>query len=424
MNLDGWDTCSIVSIDLVNAALAEAGSKVIRTFSYREDGLEVSGAFGSWSLQPGGTLRLVNVTMPITKGTIQEEGQAAINISGVSLTAQMRLGLIESDGADKRNLAFDPRHGEGESGPAPIQVIDIDDPSGHLGALDLDMVKAALTACLSHHAAEASFVFAAVDARSTSQAAGLACPGNDWAFVDAGSNRQYLAILGSLDKSRADGPIRIGPELMAPVAGAYFAVSNRLFLERALLPIISQSFKPRTSFKVKGGSVQSTKPVSLGRKRAGMFDVEPILRQVTVTPVKGALLVHAKAHADLPLKTRLELTVDMTLPFHHDAKTGAMLFRPDPHPVVKHKVNKTGVVGNTLGLIVELIVTLTKKPILASVAGIAKGMQAVANPTSKPVVWTGVRDFHAGMARWDNGLWLGDNRPVVPVKARQNHEFA
>ena len=424
MNLDGWDTCSIVSIDLVNAALARAGDRVIRTFSYAEDGLEVSGTFGAWALQPGGTYRLVNVTMPITTGEIREAGIGALDISGAVLTAQLKLGMIDSDDPTKRNLAFDTRHGEGGDGPAPIQVIGIEDPSGRLGALDLDMVKAALTACLSRHAAQASFVFASVDARSTSQSAGLACPANDWAFVDAGAGRQYLAILGSLDTTRAGEPIRIGPELMAPAAGAYFAVSNRLFLERALQPIIAQSFKPRTPFKVKGNSVQSTRAVSLGKKKAGMFDVEPILRQVTVTPVKGALIVHAKAHADLPLWTKLELSVDMTLPFQHDPKTGAMSFKPDPHPVVKHKVNKSGVIGNTLGLIVELIVTLTKKPILASVAGIAKGMQAVANPTSKPVVWNGVRDFHAGMARWDNGLWLGDNRPVVPARVRQDHEFA
>lgn len=411
MNLDGWDTCSIVSIDLVNQALARGADRTIRTFSYTEDDLEISGHFGAWALAPGGSLRLVSVTMPIAQGAIRAKGEAETDISGIVLTAQMKLGLIAGDTPDTSNLAFDTILGEG--GAEPIKIVDIDDPSGRLARFDLDMVREALTACLSKHAADASFVFASVDARSTAQASGLACPGNDWGFVDPGDGRHYLAILGSLDAKRPEGPIRIGPELISPAAPAYFAVSQRIFTRRALLPILQSSFRPRTSFAVKGASVVSTKAVGLGHKKIALFDVAPVLRQVSITPVKGALAVRALAHADLPLSTRLDLTVDMKLPFHHDPKTGAMSFKPGK-PVVRHKLNKSGIIGNTLGLVIELIVALARDPILKSVAQIANGMQAVNNPTTKPVVWNGVRDFHAAVARWDNGLWLADTRPAGP----------
>ena len=413
MNLDGWDTCSIVSVDLVNQALARAGDRTIRTFSYTEDDLEISGSFGAWALAPGGSLRLVSVKMPIASGVIRARGEGETDISGIVLTAQMKLGLIGGDTPDTRNLAFDTSLGEGEGGAEPIKIVEIDDPSGRLARFDLDMVKEALTACLSKHAADASFVFASVDARSTAQAAGLACPGNDWGFVDPGDGRHYLAILGSLDAKRPDGPIRIGPELITPAAPAYFAVSQRLFILRALLPILQSSFRPRTSFAIKGDAVVSTKAIGLGHKKVALFEVAPVLRQVSIKPVKGALAVHAAAHADLPLSTRLDLTVDMKLPFHHDPKTGSMSFKPGK-PVVRHKLNKSGIIGNTLGLIIELIVALARDPILKSVAQIANGMQAVNNPTTKPVVWNGVRDFHAAQARWDNGLWLADTRAVEP----------
>lgn len=411
MNLDGWDTCSIVAIELVNQSLAKAGEKTIRTFAYREDGLEISGTFGPWSLVSGGTLRLVTVEMPISEGRIAIDGESPVDISGVRLRAQMKLGFIDGDSPDKRNLAFDTSYGDGRSDHDPIKVTDIEDASGDLARFDLDMVKEALTACLSHHAAEASFVFASVDARSTAKASGLACPANDWAFVDPGDGREYLALLGSLDKDRTESAIRIGPELITPAAPAYFAVSQRLFTQRALLPIIQQSFRPRTSFAIKGQSVVSTKPVGLGQRKVALFNVAPVLRQVTITPVKNAIAVRALAHADLPLSTRLDITVEMKLPFHHDPKTGAMSFKPGA-PKVTHHVNKTGVIGNTLGLIVELIVSLAEKPILASISQIAKGMQAVNNPAAKPVVWEGVRDFHAGRAVWDNGIWMADTRPV------------
>lgn len=426
MNLDGWDTCSIVAVDLVNQSLARAGEKTIRTFAYREDGLEIGGIFGNWSLVSGGTLRLVTVEMPIREGSISMAGQKPVDISGVRLRAQMKLGFIDGDSPDKHNLTFDTSYGEGTGDHEPIKVTDVEDPSGKLARFDLDMVKEALTACLSRHAAEASFVFASVDARSTSRASGLACPANDWAFVDPGDGREYLALLGSLDADRPNSAIRIGPELITPAAPAYFAVSQRLFTQRALLPIIQQSFRPRTTFAIKGQSVVSTKPVGLGKRKIALFNVAPVLRQVTITPVKNAMAVRALAHADLPLSTRLDITVEMKLPFQHNPKTGAMSFKPGT-PKVTHKVNKSGILGNTLGLIVELIVTLAQRPILASISQIAKGMQAVNNPAAKPVVWEGVRDFHAGRAIWDNGLWMADIRPVEPADAaleEATHELA
>ncbi len=414
MNLDGWDTCSIISIDLVNQALAQADDRTIRTFSYTEDDLEISGSFGGWALAPGGSLRLVSVTMPIRQGVIRARGEGEVDISGVVLTAQMKLGLISGDTPDTRNLAFDTSLDDGAGGPEPIKVVDIEYPSRRLASFDLGMVKEALTACLSKHAADASFVFASVAARSTAKAAGLACPGNDWAFVDPGDGRQYLAILGSLDAARPDGPIRIGPELVKPAAPAYFAVSSRIFNLRALLPILQSTFRPRTTFAVNGNSVVSTKPVRLGHKKVALFDVAPVLKQVRITPVKGALDVHAVAYADLPLRTRLDLTVDMKLMFHHDPRTGAMSFKPGK-PVVHHRLSRSGIIGNTLGLIIELIVALARELILKSVAQIANGMQTVSNPATKPVVWNGVRDFHAALARWDNGLWLADTRALEPL---------
>lgn len=424
MKLDGWDTCSLVSMNLVNAALAKAGKDTIRTFAYKEKGLTIEGSFGPWALAPGGSLRLVEVEMPVTSGMIREHGAGQVDISGVSVVAQMKLGLIDASDANKRNLVFDTTLGDGAGGQ-PIRVTDITDPSGLLDRFDLEMIKEALTACLSEHAADASYVFASVDARGTAATGGLACPANDWAFVDPGDGRGYLAILGSLDPNRADGPIRIAPELMSPAAEAYFAVSQKLFNLRALQPILQNTFRPRVPFKVKGNGVASTKAVKLGRKKISFFTVEPILTGVSVTPVKNALKVHAVAYADLPLSTRLDVTVDITMPFHHDPKTGAMAFRPGK-PVVNHRVSGSGIVGNTLGLVVQLIVKLVSGPISASIGQIANGMQAVANPAKKPVVWNGVRDFHAAKARWDNGLWIADTRPVEQAAPQEEkiHEPA
>ena len=73
MNLDGWDTCSLVSMSLLNTALAKASEKTIRTFSYKEKGLKIEGSFGPWALAPGGSLRLVEVDpVQVTGGDVQE----------------------------------------------------------------------------------------------------------------------------------------------------------------------------------------------------------------------------------------------------------------------------------------------------------------------------------------------------------------
>src|ERR1700739_1933064 len=111
MNLLGWDTVFVGSIDTVNQALAGAGNGVIQTFTFAEDGVGASGAFGAWSIVPGGSGQLLALCFPITSGQFTPApGAPAIDLPGISVVLQVPLRWLErQDGKASRELVFDLR---------------------------------------------------------------------------------------------------------------------------------------------------------------------------------------------------------------------------------------------------------------------------------------------------------------------------
>lgn len=415
MNLGAWDTCSIVSIALVNKALEDHSEEVIKSFTYREDKMIVRGTFGAWSIVPGGSERLVNVAMPIKKGSLKY-GQRPIKLDGVTIYAQMKLRLIPAPSGDDEELRFDTRPGA-NTAEAPIRVFDVDDPSEQLDKLDAADLMEVLSACLSANAEQVSFVFASVKARGTVSEAWLDCPHHDWAFVDAGADRQYLALVGGPNPRDPDKPFRLDHTLIATKADAYFAASNRLVCSRLLAPMLNKDFRPRTTFTASGEKVRLSKHVPLAGKWQGPIWVEPMLEGLTLTPIKNALNVVAVTRTPLPLDTSLDATVDIKMPFRRDPKTGGLSFTRDPKPKITKKLSKSGILGHTLGLIVELVVAILDKPINTMINTIAQSMQKINNPSQTPIKWRGIRDFQTDTAQLDGCLWMADLRPATPLQS-------
>lgn len=410
MNLNGWDTCSIVSIDLVNQALAAHSDELIKTFKYRDTDMAVEGTFGPWRILDSSAERLVNVAMPIKSGKLR--APRPINIEGVTIYAQMKLRMIPDPKGTHQELRFDVAPAPTNSPMKPIMVYAIDDPKGKLDMLDEVSLQVMLTEALCAHADQVSYVFASVKARGTIKDNWLESTNHDWVFTNAGEGRQYLTLVGGERKRDPDVPFQLDPKLIAKKASCYFAASTALFCDRALAPALTSGFKPKSVFKAKGDAVQMTKAVSLGGARQGPIWVEPVLKGLTLTPKGGALHVRAVTKTDLPLKTSLDAIVDMRMPFYRDPKTGGLGFKRDPHPKITKKLSKSGIIGNTLGLIVELIVHILDKPINRVITSIARSMQALNNQTKTPIVWRGLRDFQTDAAAWDGCLWMADLRPT------------
>jgi len=415
MNLGAWDTCSVVSIDLVNQALAKHKDEVIKSFTYDEPKMNVRGTFGAWSIVPGGSERLVNVAMPIEGGRLRY-GRRPIKLAGVTVYAQMKLRLIPAPSGDDEELKFDTRPGANTS-EQPIRVYDIDDPSQKLDQLDASDLMEVLSACLSANAEQVSFVFASVKARGTVSEAWLDCPHHDWAFVDAGPNRQYIALVGGPKPRDPDAPFRLDHTIIATKADAYFAASNRLFCERLLGPILNKDFRPKTTFVSHADTVKLTKKVNLGGKWQGPIWVEPFLERMTLNPIKNALAINAVTKTALPLHTALDATVEIRMPFQRDPKTGGLSFGRDPNPKITKHLSKSGILGHTLGLIVELVVAILDKPINQMINTIAQSMQKINNPTQTPIKWRGIRDFQTDIAQLDGCIWMADLRPATPLTA-------
>ena len=72
MDLQGWDVVTASNVAAVNKVLAGSTSTTLPTFSFENTSLAIamSGDFGPWTIQPGGSANRINLMVPITSGTL------------------------------------------------------------------------------------------------------------------------------------------------------------------------------------------------------------------------------------------------------------------------------------------------------------------------------------------------------------------
>ncbi|NNF25267.1 MAG: TULIP family P47-like protein [Rhodobacteraceae bacterium] len=422
MTLDGWDTVSLSDVALVNEAMVRRQNEFITEFDFKEGRLHFSGRFGAWQIREGGGLQSLNVEIPIDHGKLIgiPRSKRPFDVAGLLLRVKLKLRLLPApDGSEHAQLMFDLDADTSRGPDQPVLPVEVIDPSGKISRTRLQYLAIAAAACLSAHAQKVTYVFASVKTRGTSDAAELATPYHDWLHVITSEGRQYLAIFGALSKpaGRVD---RIDPALIKTLGSAYLALSVRMFHERFLCPVLSGSFKPRAPFRVHGGRVENSRAIALPPQDIGIGTARPIIDRLQLALAPGALRGHVKAHAQLPLGITFDITVDMTMRFSFDAKSGELRFLPDPKPKVHHSASLPQPFDTIIGWLVRFFLSFFEAQITAAIAAIARKMQTFNSPKVHSASWTGIRDFKTGAASAEGCIWLCDTRPVDtgPAKAR------
>jgi len=408
-NLYGWDTVSVIAIDLVNAALAKSANQLITEFDFHGDDLTFQGTFGTWSVAPGGTVQRLNLTLPIRFGKI-DGWIGEVDLAGITLTVRVLLRLLDDPAAsDAQHLVFDLEESFKGAGDDAVEPVLIDDPQGRLSPTQETGLKLAVAACLSAHSAQVSFVFASIKARGTVETDTLATPHHDWMLVNTVAGQQYLAIVGAMKRPATANSI--DTKLVANAPSAVLAISKSLLTARFLLPVMQQNFKPSAPFKVDKTGVVNAKDIPLPTLKKGLVKIHPRITLLRLSPGKGALICKAKVNAPLALLAKFYTEIDMNMPVKFDPKTGKIRVLPDPHPKETHTVKFPKVLDILIGWLVRWIVSFFDKAITTAVLTVATHFEKFNSPTIDTVRWSGIRDFKTGGITLDGDMVLFDTRP-------------
>ena len=408
-NLYGWDTVSVIAIDLVNAALAKSANQLITEFDFHGDDLSLTGTFGTWSVAPGGTLQRLQLILPIRFGKI-EGWVGEVDLSGITLTVRVLLRLLDAPAAsDAQHLVFDLEESFKDGGEDAVEPVLIDDPEGRLSPTQETGLKLAVAACLSAHSDQVSFVFASVKARGTVQTDALATAHHDWMLLNTTAGQQYLAIVGAMKRPAAANSIDTA--LVAEAPSAVLAISNALLTNRFLLPAMQRDFRPAASFKVDKSAVVNVRDIPLPTLKKGMVNIHPRITLLRLSLGNGALVCKARVNAPLTLLAKFYTEVDMNMPVEFDTKTRKIRVLPDPSPKETHTVKFPKVIDFLIGWLVRWIVSFFDKAISEAVLGVATHFERFNSPTIDTVRWSGIRDFETSGIALDGNMVLFDSRP-------------
>lgn len=409
MNLLGWDTVSALGTPLANQALQAAQERLASRFSHCRDGLQAEGSFGPWQIVAGGAPGLLHMDLHIRDGTARGLGRGATDLAGMVLRIEVPLALVPSpDGKRPAELRF--KTVEGTPPPDLIKPLALKDPRQQLDDIGGQMLQIALCECLSASMGSVSYVFAEIAPHNAGGGDWAATPYLDWACLNTGDGRQYLAIFGAMAPPRPDMALdKIDVEVIAGKGSAYFAFSPRIYGERLLLPWLNANFRPRAQFRANGGAITLARPVPLPPAPSKVGTLHPVIDRMTLSVAKGGLAIRLDAHAEA-MGATVRVTMSMMLAMQLDKATGRVGLCPDPNPKTSYRVEGHGIFGWLVELIVHLIIGLTGTSITDIAKGIAAKMQALNAPGASMVHWNGVRDFVTTEAACDGCLWFADTR--------------
>ena len=389
MNLQGWDTVSVVSVARLNAALEAGAERLISTFDYSQSGIAVRGRFGPWRILPGVAGAFLNVELPLQSAVASSlPGTAGdTDLSGVSVVVQMALKLLPGPDGRRRNLRFDLT-GNGP-GAQPVTCTEVRDPQGRLPDLARTLVGEAVAGAVAAHGDKVTYVFATVG--GVEPGTGWLEPSaSDWCYAETVGGASYLALLSVVNGS-ADGlPRVVDPAGLQPPPNALLALSHTELLAGAVLPYLQQSWFKGMKPRFAGDKIVSQSSMQLPTQEQWPFSATPYMDHLTMTIEDAAAVVKVEGHCDMSLGTSLDYTLTMTMPFVFDPATKSARFLPDKNPKETHTMHLPGVLDDLVGWLVRWILSFFTEQIAAPIREVAVGIQGMSSPPVSVIGWIGV----------------------------------
>lgn len=295
MDAYGWDVVYACSGEYINRQLANNAAKLIRSFTYEDAAIKLTGQFGAWKIVPGGSGPLLQFETPITTGQVLfKQFNETVSLNGVVPLVQMQLQLPKGGNQQVvRTLVFDCTHPgkrTGDTTPGAVTVVN-PDITGVLGkhpkmdqpeaAIAAAALTAGLGAVFVQNVAQLNFVFADMLPVPSGQNADWLAPVNaTYAYQQpVGGALGGIAILGVLsNRSITNLPRRFDTNLLLNKDFG-FLLSGPAFMQHVVVPSLPLGFQGNchtNDFTVNAdGSITRSEGFNLNDVRVGLINYTP-----------------------------------------------------------------------------------------------------------------------------------------------------
>jgi len=257
MRTYGFDYAFALSIDAVNAIMARNLAVVQMTIAYDtvdEDSgskLHLTAQLAPWQIVPGGQNSLLNLNIPIVKGSLTLEGaiQKTYDLAGVTPEMQITLGWIGTGSrqdatgqGDATHLTFDPNDSTDKHNPGYVATVQIHDPQKRLDTIGLGILNEVMAGALYSNKEKIKYIFANVEPKPNGVHSWLTPA--QWRYFYAGStNFNALCFLCMLAGS---GSLPAMPAFDSTAIRANsnvtLLVAQPKFFTNIVLPAVQRAF--------------------------------------------------------------------------------------------------------------------------------------------------------------------------------------
>lgn len=400
MDMYGWDSISLVSMDRINRSLVDNSDGLLLAFDYSDDQCSIKGQFGPWQLVAGAEAPgVIWVDLPILEGELELPMGDALTLEGVTVRVQIPLALMPASDGQGRELRFDFSTDTNAPGALAVRTIAV--AGAQLDPLVTSVLGDAVARCLTSSQDSISCVFAHVGAPAPSAFKWLVPDDCRWRQLQV-SGQSFLVLFGVGAKAIDQLAPNLDQKAFTPLPDVAFYFAADRFMEGAVLPHMNANFYKGAKFSCRQGIIKLARALNLpAYKYSWAYTARPKIESMDLRLVGSVLTVVSKGSTNAPMGITLSSTVTNKLPFHFDTNSKKVGFKPDHHPKVETHLSLPGLLDTILGWFVRWIGSFFTAQIQAPLAQISKSLQTVSHPAPAVLAWRGVQDFKLSDARLD-----------------------
>jgi P-47 protein len=421
LDIQDWDTISIIDVSSVNAQLRASLNKLIDSFDYQGTSAfggsyTVSGEFGPWQVS-GGSDQLLNLDIPILKGTLSAGGRST-DLAGMTATVEVTLNLLPSPiNAKVMELRFDFRVAGSKNSPAVpglVRPISCSDPKN---TGQSSYVMDAVANVLVHNASEVSYVFAEIGLVDLTIPSWLTPVRSRYSYQQpAGGKNGYLGVFSvTSDRDVSGLSTQIGSDLVSLSYPWSFLISGPLFLEHVILPMLPAAFPgtDTTYFAFSNNTISITKPVNLQAVEPAGIPYTPVVQTLALTIDDNKLSNSTSGTVDLHMpNASMSFSISTHDVLQYTASTNSFSFLPDPSPVTQSQNNIPWYDYLLVGLAAVISLAIFPAVINAVANDVANAINSgdvggqLNDAPPKVVAWNGMDAMTVRDAGLSTAFWL------------------
>lgn len=419
MDTYGWDIVFVADMDTINTSLQTSSSRLVQSFRFDEQGYNIQGTFGSWSIVSGGSGKLLVLSIEIKSGQFIPPSAAVIDIGGLSVEVQVSLQLLPSPSTPGgQSLTFDFQSvGSQNSGSSGVVTpVRVNDPHNVLTPVQQSALMMAVATCLVNNASEVSYVFATINPSVANGAPWLKPAASSYCYAPiVGTNRASLAILSvTSERDITSLPEKVDPVILPQQGYAGFAIAPWLFMANVFVPGLAQAWNvPTTDFTVDGsGSLSNTTQIGLPSISKSGETYYPYVDSVNGSVQADHIALNLSGSCDMHMGISMSFSAgsNVGLSFDSGSKKLSMVVIDSPTfsknvsiPWYDHLLNL--IVAGVAEIILQVTTTVIGNELGDAISNIT-GVSNISSYAPNIVAWGGKGGFSPTAAGLSNALWM------------------